>query len=109
MLVLSDCPERLPGFARAGSWSEVETGSLPPTDAALWRALGAGQRLWSGTSDDPGPSGFWSRALIVAHAPCSQFDTLRAQLDGGLELPGPVACLALSGQGFHGQRGRPWL
>ena len=108
MLVLSDCPERLPGLARAGSWSEVTEGSLQPSDEALWRALGAGHRIWSGTADDPGPPGFWSRALVVAEAPSSQFDTLREWLDGGLELPGPVACLALSGS-FHGQRGRPWL
>jgi BirA family biotin operon repressor/biotin-[acetyl-CoA-carboxylase] ligase len=109
MLVLSDCPERLPDLARAGSWSEVPKGSLLPSDAALWRALGAGHRLWSGTSDDPGPPGFWSRAVVVAEASSSQFDTLRERLDGGLELPGPVACMALSGRSFHGQRGRPWL
>jgi len=109
MLILSDCPERLGGFARAGSWSEVRQDFLSPSDEALWRALGAGERLWSGTAPDPGPPGFWSRVLVVAEAPASQFDTLRDRLDGGLELPGPVACLALTGQGFHGQRGRPWL
>jgi BirA family biotin operon repressor/biotin-[acetyl-CoA-carboxylase] ligase len=108
VLVLSDCPERLPGLVRADSWSEVRKGSLLPSDEALWRALGARHRLWSGASDDPGPPDFWSRALVVAEAPSSQFDTLRERLDHGLELPGPVACLALSGRGFHGQRGRPW-
>jgi biotin-(acetyl-CoA carboxylase) ligase len=108
MLVISDCPERLPGLVRAGSWSEVTEGSLLPSDEALWRALGTGERLWSGTGDDPGPPGFWTRALVVAEAPSSQFDTLREWLDHGLELPGPVACVALSGS-FHGQRGRPWL
>jgi len=109
MLVLSDCPERLSGLARAGSWSEVSKGSLLPSDEALWRALGAGHRIWSGTADDPGPPSFWSRAVVVAEAPSSQFDTLRERLDDGLELPGPVACMALSGRSFHGQRGRPWL
>jgi BirA family biotin operon repressor/biotin-[acetyl-CoA-carboxylase] ligase len=107
VLVLSDCPERCAGLARAGSWSEVRKGSLLPSDEALWRALSAGHRLWSGTGDDPGPPGFWSRALVVAEAPSSQFDALREWLDRGLELPGPVACMALSGS-FHGQRGRPW-
>ena len=108
MLVLSDCPERLPGLARAGSWSEVTEGSLLPSDETLWRALGTGERLWSGTGDDPGPPGFWTRALVVSEAPSSQFDTLREWLDRGQELPGPVACVALSGS-FHGQRGRAWL
>src|SRR3989304_4098006 len=117
MLVLSDCPERLPGFAPAGGGSEVTAGSLRPSYEALWRRVGAGGPLWSGTGDDPGPSGFWTRALVVAEAPSSQFDTLREWLRGGPgvprpgagpELPGPVACLAPSGS-FHGQRGRPWL
>lgn len=108
MKVFSDCPDRSAGLARAEAWSEVETGSLLASDEALWRALGAGHRLWSGTGDDPGPPGFWSRVLVVAEAPSSQFDTLREQLDSGLELPGPVACVALSGRSFHGQRGRPW-
>jgi BirA family biotin operon repressor/biotin-[acetyl-CoA-carboxylase] ligase len=44
----------------------------------------------------------------VGEAPGSQFDALREALAGGLELPGPTACLALTGRGFHGQRGRPW-
>jgi len=108
MLVLSDCPERLAGLARVEDGSEVGVDSLPRGDQALWRALGRGERLWRGTSPDPGAPGFWSRALIVAEAPASQFDALRESLAGGLELPGPTACVALAGRGFHGQRGRPW-
>jgi len=109
MLVLSDCPERLAGFARAEDGSEARVDSLPPSDRALWRALGTGERLWCGTARDPGPPGFWSRAVIVAEAPSSQFDVLRELLTDGLELPGPTACVALAGRGFHGQRDRPWL
>jgi biotin-(acetyl-CoA carboxylase) ligase len=45
----------------------------------------------------------------VGEAPCSQFDALRKCLADGLDLPGPTACVALAGRGFHGQRGRPWL
>ena len=109
MLVLSDCPGRLAGLARAEDGSEVRVDSLPPDDWALWRALGTGQRLWRGTVRDPDPPGFWSRALIVAEAPGSQFDALREALADGLELPGPTASVALAGRGFHGQRDRPWL
>jgi BirA family biotin operon repressor/biotin-[acetyl-CoA-carboxylase] ligase len=109
VLVLSDCPERLAGLARAEDGSEVGVDSLPPDDRALWRALGTGRRLWCGSARDPGPPGFWSRALIVAEAPGSQFDALRESLADGLELAGPTACVALAGRGFHGQRGRPWL
>ena len=108
MLILTDCPERLAGLTRVEDGSEVGADSLPSDDRALWRALGTGRRLWRGTARDPGPPGFWSRALIVAEAPSSQFDVLRESLATDLELPGPTACLALTGRGFHGQKGRPW-
>ncbi len=109
MLLLSDCPERLAGLARAEDGSAASADSLPTSERALWRALGGGDRLWRGTGRDPDPSGFWSRTVVVAEAPSSQFDSLRESLAAGLELPGPTACLALTGRGFHGQRGRPWL
>jgi biotin-(acetyl-CoA carboxylase) ligase len=108
VLLLSDCPERLAGLAHAGDGREVTVDSLAAGDRALWRALGTGRPPWRGTGRDPDPPGFWSRGLVVAEAPGSQFDALREALAGGLELPGPTACLALTGRGFHGQRGRPW-
>jgi BirA family biotin operon repressor/biotin-[acetyl-CoA-carboxylase] ligase len=46
--------------------------------------------------------------VVVSEAPSSQFDALREALAAGLDLPRPTACVALSGRGFHGQRGRPW-
>jgi biotin-(acetyl-CoA carboxylase) ligase len=108
MLLLSDCPERLGGLARVEDGSETPFDSLLPGDQALWRALGGGHRLWRGTARDPRPSGFWSRAVILAEAATSQFDALRDALAEGLELPGPTTCVALTGRGFHGQRDRPW-
>ncbi len=108
MTVLSDCPERLAGLAGAGDGSDVPIQSLAPGEQALWRALGTGRRLWRGDGRDPGPPGFWSLGVIVGDARSSQFDALRESLAAGLELPGPTACLALTGRGFHGQRGRPW-
>ncbi len=108
MLLLSDCPERLGGLAVVEDGSEVHVDSLGPSEQDLWRALGTGPRLWRGQGRDPGPAGSWSLALIVGEAQSSQFDALRESLAAGLELPGPTACLALTGRGFHGQRGRPW-
>jgi len=110
MLILTDCAERLAGFLPPGaSWSQAQVGSLPACDQALWRTLASCDRVSRGLGPDPGPAGFWSRALIVGEAAASQFDSLRELLGSGLTLPGPTACLALSGRGFHGQRGRPWL
>lgn len=107
MLVLSDCPERLAGLARGEGGAATPVDSLLPFDRALWRALGGGDRLWRGTAIDS--SGSWSRAVVVAEAPSSQFDSLREALAAGLKVPGPTACLALTGRGFRGQRGRPWV
>jgi biotin-(acetyl-CoA carboxylase) ligase len=106
--LLADCPDRLGGLVPPGSLSEVDVASLEPGDRALWRALGARARPWRGEAGDPG-AGSWSRAVVVGAAPSSQFDALRESLASGLELPGPTACLALAGRGFHGQRDRPWL
>jgi len=107
MLLLADCPERLTGLVPA--WSPAPPASLDASDRAVWRALGAGDRLWQATGAEPAPSGFWSRGLVVAEARASQFDVLREALAGGWTPPGPVACAALAGRAFHGQRGRPWL
>ncbi len=108
MLVLSDCPERLAGFTAAAKGSTVPVESLAPTEQALWRTLGSGTHVWRGPGRDPEPVGFWSTAVVVGEAPSSQFDALRESLGASLEFPGPTACVALAGRGFHGQRGRPW-
>jgi biotin-(acetyl-CoA carboxylase) ligase len=108
VLVLSDCPDRLAGFARVEEGSEVPVESLASTERTLWRVLGTDVRVWRGRGRDPGPARFWSVATVVGEAPSSQFDALRESLAAGLQLPGPTACVALTGRGFHGQRGRPW-
>jgi len=109
MIVLCDCPERLAGLAGLEDGAETRVDRLPPSEQALWQALGGASRPWRGAAPGPGPPGFWSHAVIVAEAPSSQFDVLRESLASALHLPGPTACVALSGRGFHGQRGRPWV
>jgi biotin-(acetyl-CoA carboxylase) ligase len=108
VLVLSDCPDRLAGFGVAAEGSAVAVESLATTEQALCRTLGTDVRVWRGPGRDPEPAGFWSVAVVVGEAPSSQFDALRESLGAGLDLPGPTACVALTGRGFHGQRGRPW-
>jgi biotin-[acetyl-CoA-carboxylase] ligase BirA-like protein len=50
----------------------------------------------------------WQHMVLVEHAVGSQFDILVSTLRGGHALPDGLICLAGSGEGFHGQRGRVW-
>lgn len=60
----------------------------------------------AGGSTDPGP---WGAIVLAGDAPGSQYDALLATARRRGPPPAPVAALALSGRGFHGNRGRPWL
>jgi biotin-[acetyl-CoA-carboxylase] ligase BirA-like protein len=46
--------------------------------------------------------------LVLDDAPRSQFDGLVERLAAGDDLPDGLACVALAGSRFRGQRGRPW-
>jgi len=48
------------------------------------------------------------RLLMTEHASCSQYDQLIELARETSHLPDRVACLAGSGRGFHGFKGRPW-
>ncbi len=52
--------------------------------------------------------GAWNSAFLVEHSPFSQFDLLVAACGRPLRFPNKIFCVAGSGEGFHGQRGRPW-
>jgi len=46
--------------------------------------------------------------MAVGHSAISQVDGLRELLQTGAVPPTPFACLAVTGDNFHGNRGRPW-
>jgi biotin-(acetyl-CoA carboxylase) ligase len=50
----------------------------------------------------------WRALLVRDHAPASQYDVLVQLLRAGVRVPDTVACLARTGSGMHGFRGRPW-
>lgn len=50
----------------------------------------------------------WQAAFLAGHSRRSQFDILIEGCSSQVQLPDRIYCLAGSGQGFHGQRGRPW-
>jgi biotin-[acetyl-CoA-carboxylase] ligase BirA-like protein len=112
MIVLTDQPDAAsplvaPAPAR-GDWRPAP--QLDAATSALWSVLGHGAPAW--VLDAPAENQartFWSRLLVVAHATASQYDLLRGELADVVHRAGPVACLALEGRNFHGQRGRPWM
>lgn len=75
--------------------------------SSLWAAAGGGPCQWYRRQDDP-RWGSWTSLLLVDEAPYSQYDRLIEFLRKGGTLPDRVACVAQTGRGFHGQRGRPW-
>lgn len=110
MRILTDCPEKIRELAAAGApWIRTDAVSLSSEERALWRVLGSGASLWSGEAAVEAAPRFWSRLIVVASAPASQFAVVNELVRDGVKLPGPVACLALQGQDFRGQRGRKWV
>ena len=94
-------------FPQAENWRPVASpdASQPAGLRTLAARLFRSKEVFRGEADDiPGVR----TALCVSHSVFSQFD-LVIELAGGPDpLPDGMACLAGSGRGFHGQRGRPW-
>lgn len=110
VLLLCDHPDPGTGLLPPGAPAlrATDTAALDAAGATLWQGLGGPPRLWTtrlddGTDDRP----FWALVAITSHAPVSQFDLLHA-LAPQVLAAGPVACLALDGDGFHGHHDRAW-
>jgi len=95
--------------AGGGAGREMPSASLPGAEARLWRATGRGDRVWREVVAAPAALAGWSHVVLVAAADHSQFDALREMATTREPWPGPVACVAAGGRGFHGHRGRDWV
>jgi biotin-[acetyl-CoA-carboxylase] ligase BirA-like protein len=95
--------ERL--FPMVGKWREGAGPDLDPALEPLITELYPESRIYR---YDNKIEERWPCALIVKHAPRSQYDLLVGLNQRGVRLPDGVICLAGSGLQFHGQRGRPW-
>ncbi len=106
MNIFTDSPRGAEAwFSAAPGWTSGLSERLP------WECRDIARRLLPDTSvatasiDLPRP---WNYAVFVEHAFRSQFDVLVRALREGLAIPDGLVCLAGSGEGFHGQRGRAW-
>ena len=76
----------------------------------LGRAMGATALHWGqpGSTGEISVPAFWQDLILLEHCPRSQYDALRETISKAGGVPGNIACLALRGQGFHGQHARRW-
>jgi biotin-(acetyl-CoA carboxylase) ligase len=112
MLYLTDHPDHTRSLLPlGGEWGLMRVAELPPRDQALWRCLGSGDLLWQCEAKVSGPAPFdddAARIVLIDDAPRSQFDAVTEAIHQGVDLPDRLACLALAGSGFRGQRDRQW-
>ncbi|MEN8149913.1 MAG: hypothetical protein ABFS86_08825 [Planctomycetota bacterium] len=97
MLVISD-------VAAEGA-SPARVSDLPENDRRAWAAVGGPEDVF--LREDATP--FWRRLYVTSEVEGSQFDALRDLGREGWVPDGPLACVARSGSGFHGHRGRSWI
>ena len=107
-LIITDCPEALDGFAETGDqtgWIAADPLTLPADTRRAWQAVGGLGQARIVCRPAPSP---WQQIMAIGHSAVSQVDGLRNLLQAGAAPPAPFACLAMTGDNFHGNRGRPW-
>jgi biotin-(acetyl-CoA carboxylase) ligase len=92
-------------FSAVPGWTSDLPEDLPRGFRETAQRLLPDDSLVTATVDLPWP---WNYAVFVEHAGRSQFDVLVRALREGCAIPDGLVCLAGSGEGFHGQRGRAW-
>jgi BirA family transcriptional regulator, biotin operon repressor / biotin---[acetyl-CoA-carboxylase] ligase len=96
-----------PGYAR--TLLELGKGLTPSGDPEpeVRRLIGA---LLGPTAVHVAPmsDASWGHIIVTGYAPESQYDQLIRLARAGLALPDGVACVARTGDRFHGFRGRAW-
>jgi biotin-[acetyl-CoA-carboxylase] ligase BirA-like protein len=111
MVILTERPDAMTGFLPAlphqAAWSRADDLDSPTED--IWNALVGPVPAWALELDVPTLAGrTWPRLVLVSEAPTSLFDVLHTRLPDLVLRVGGTACVALTGQRFHGDRGRPW-
>jgi biotin-[acetyl-CoA-carboxylase] ligase BirA-like protein len=106
MIVFTDHQEYAESILPSqGNWAPVDYAATDPGLGQLIKELYGEKFVYEGRSMSEGR---WSYGFVVKKAPSSHFDHLIQLSQRNVKLPDGIVCLAGSGQGFHGQRGRPW-
>lgn len=107
MRLMTDVPDAVRGLLGDGPFVSLADAGLSAGEATTWRAFAGDTAGWAGRAAAvlPGHAG---PLIVLESAPASQFDRMHELLTAGADLPAGLACVALSGARFRGQRGRPW-
>lgn len=106
MRLLTDTPDAARPLLATGAWRPAAPADLAGEAGAVWGAFGVDAAPWIGAGPAVAPRAAW--CLVVGEASGSQFDLLNERLAAGDDVPDGLACVALAGARFHGQRGRAW-
>lgn len=107
--LFTDSPDQLNAFFDIPpAWRHIDGGDLPEPLRNLWSTIGPSPQAWIADAPDSLDAGPWDAIAIIDDAPNSQFNALRDAAASGKELPASVACLALGGKNFRGNRNRHW-
>ncbi len=107
---LTDAPHALAAFLPGDlHWSARPDVGGTEVTKSVWAVLGEGRPLY-GVRQGPGDAAPCSTTVcvLIDAARNSQFDALTARPPAGTAWPAQVIALALAGDRFRGQRGRPW-
>jgi biotin-[acetyl-CoA-carboxylase] ligase BirA-like protein len=101
MKLFRGCPDRISGWKVPLFETDLDT------QPAWLRPLVVEGRLYGGNlSESLHP--LVTHVIVEGQAAGSQFDALMSFSQQAERIPGGTVMLALEGDGFHGQRGRPW-
>lgn len=108
MLLLTDAPDAVRALVPGGVHPEpVAADALHPDERDIWRAFADDAPAWRAELPDAA-FGLAGPLLVVGEAAASQVDRMQRRLAAAEPLPDGLACVALAGTRFHGQRGRAW-
>ena len=107
-LIITDTPNLLngmPNLSQKPQWQSIDCRDWKGILRKTWIAIGGNPEETPKSLSGLEP---WRQIMILANSPISQVDGLREMLNSEHSPPSPFACLAFTGEGFHGNRGRSW-